>query len=64
MTSGTLFEATLTACAGGPTLTGAGGSSAACSANAGAFSLAFSGATAATLTLPNGTRVAIQRFTF
>ncbi len=63
MTSGTLFEATLTACAGGPTLTGGGGA-AACSANAGAFSLSFSGASAATLTLPNGTPVAIQRFTF
>lgn len=65
MTSGTLFEATLTACAGGPTLTGGGGGGpAACSASAGTFSLAFGGATAATLTLPNGTPVAIQRFTF
>ena len=65
MTSGSLFEATLTACAGGPTLTGGGGGGpAACSASAGAFSLSFSGATAATLTLPNGTSVPIQRFTF
>ncbi len=63
MTSGALFEATLTVCAGGPTLTGDGGA-AACSANSGAFSLSFSGASTATLTLPNGMPVAIQRFTF
>lgn len=63
MTSGTLFEATLTACAGGPTLTGSGGL-AACSANAGSISLGFAGATAATLTLPNGARVPVQRFAF
>jgi hypothetical protein len=63
MTSNTLFEATLAGCAGGPTLAGGGGA-AACATNAGTISLAFAGATAATLTLPNGIQVAIQRFTF
>jgi hypothetical protein len=63
MTSSMVFEAVLTACAGGPTLTGSGGS-AGCAANAGSMSISFSSATAATLTLPNGTQVQIQRFTF
>jgi hypothetical protein len=63
MTSAMVFEAVLTACAGGPTLTGNGGS-AGCAANAGSMSISFSSATAATLTLPNGTQVQIQRFTF
>jgi hypothetical protein len=63
MTSGMLFEAVLTRCAGGPTLGGSGGT-AGCAADAGAMSISFSSATAATLTLPNGNQVAIQRFGF
>jgi hypothetical protein len=63
MTTATLFQATLAACAGGPTLTGGGGT-ATCAGNAGTISLSFSGAATATLTLPNGQQVAIERFVF
>jgi hypothetical protein len=63
MTSTALYQGQLMRCAGGQSLTGPY-QPPSCPANAGPVTLQFTSQTAGSLTLPNGTAVPLQRFSF
>jgi len=62
MVSTTLYQGQLTRCVGGQTITSPYRMPA-CAADAGTLTMQFSSRSAGTMTLPNGTQVAIVRFT-
>ena len=63
MTSSSVFQGTMTEYGGGQTLSGSW-TAASATASRGSVTIQFSSATTGTLTLPNGSQVAIKRYTF